>query len=526
MTLNGELGTVIFQFENYVLDNERRELRRAGELVALEPQVFDLLVHLVRNRERVVTKDELLETVWGGRIVSESALTTRINAARQALGDSGEKQRLIRTLLRRGFRFVATVRETNAPREVSKAADHNDASVSASIPIPIAVLPFVNASGDPEQEYLADGMVDEIIVALGRVPGLLVIARNSSFAFKGKSVDVREVGRQLGVRYVVEGSIRRSGDRVRIAAELVDASDGTDRWADRYERRVQDIFDVQDELTKEIVTALRIRLTDGEQAAVWLRSTNNVEAWGHATRGADHIWRGTASDMAQARALLERSVACDTGYAKASALIALTYYFDIRFNYTADKDLSQRRMAEQVSRALQLNANEPYAIWMRANLRSLEGRFDEAVVDAHRAVELSPNDALCWLGVARLSINAGLAAEGEYAIRHAMRLNPFYPVNYLAVLGDALFHQGQSEAALEVFDELVKRQPSYISAHIHLAALYSGLGRMDDARASVAQVLRLDPHYRLKAASSFYLSANEQKKQVFLDRLRAAGLPD
>ena len=176
----------------------------------------------------------------------------------------------------------------------------------------------------------------------------------------------------------------------------------------------------------------------------------------------------------------------------------------------------------QCMKASTTSTDEPYAIWMRANLRSLEGRFDEAVVDAHRAVALSPNDALCWPGVARLSINAGLPVEGEYA----MRLNPFYPVNYLAVLGDALIHQGQSESALEVFDEFVTRQPSYISAHIHLAALYSGLGRMHEARPSVAQVLRLDPHYRLKAAASFYLSANEQKKQVFLARLRAAGLPD
>jgi TolB-like protein/Tfp pilus assembly protein PilF len=515
---------VIFRFENQALDGDRRELRRDGALIPVEPQVFDLLLYLVRNRDRVVNRDDLLKVVWHGRIVSESALTSRINAARQALNDSGEQQRLIRTVVRRGFRFVGTAREdTDNPDGASatagKARPNSDR-------ISIAVLPFTNMSGDPEQDHFADGMVEEITVALGRVPGLFVIARNSSFAFKGKTIDVRDVGRQLGVRYAVEGSVRRSGDRVRVAAELIDTSDGTTLWAERYERRVQDIFDIQDELTKEIVTALRVHLTDGELAAVWLRSTNNIEAWGYATRGADHIWRGTALDMAQARAFLERAVACDPGYAKAAALIALTHYFDIRFNYKPAKDESQRLMAEQVYKAIQLNPEEPYAIWMRANLKSLEGRFDDAVDDARLAVAKNPNDAHCWLGVARLSVNAGRPAEGEQAIRHAMRLNPFYPINYLAVLGDALIHQGQGEAALEVFNEIVKRQPAYISAHLHLAALYSDMDKMDAARAAVAQVLRLDPHYRVKAAGSFYLSADEARKQVFLDSLRAAGLPD
>src|SRR5262249_48383220 len=160
----------------------------------------------------------------------------------------------------------------------------------------IAVLPFTNMSGDKEQEFLADGLVEDTITTLSQVSSLFVVARNSSFAFKGKSIEIREVGRQLGVRYVLEGSVRRSDNRLRVTAQLIDATDGAHIWAERYDRQIQDVFDVQDELTKEIVTALRIKLTDGEQASLWLRSTNNVEAWGYAIRGADHIWRGTAAD--------------------------------------------------------------------------------------------------------------------------------------------------------------------------------------------------------------------------------------
>jgi adenylate cyclase len=382
-------------------------------------------------------------------------------------------------------------------------------------------------SGDPQQDYFADGIVEEITVALGRVPGLLVIARHSSFNFKGKAIDVREVGQELGAQYLVEGTVRESGNRLRLTAELLDAKDGAQLWAERYERPLEDVFEVQDELTKEIVTALRIHLTDGEQASIWLRSTNDVAAWSYPTQGADLIWSGgTATDMAQARSLLEHAVTCDPNYAKAMALIALTHYFDIRFNYSADKEASRQSVVELTTKALALSPEEPYAIWTRSVAKSLEGRFVEAVADARLALSKSPNDAHCWLNLARLLVNADQPVEAEQAIRHAMRLNPFYPINYLAVLGDALAHQGRSDEALDVFREIVRRQPKYISAHLHLAGLYSSLGMMDLAREEVAQVLRLDPRYRVEAAASFYLSANNSRKQTFLESLRAAGLPD
>jgi len=390
----------------------------------------------------------------------------------------------------------------------------------------IAVLPFTNLSGDSDQEYLADGIVDDVITALCQVSSLFVVARNSSFKFKGKNSDAREVGQQLGVRYLLEGSVRRSGDRLRVSAQLIDAADGSHVWAERFDRRFQDIFDIQDGLTKEIVTALRIRLTDGEQASLWLRSTNNVEAWGYAMRGADHIWRGTAADNAEACALLERAVACDPGYAKATALIALTHYFDLRFNYTSPKAESGQKLAQFASRALELDPEEPYAMLVRGFSDSVEGRFDAALEGVNRAVAKSPNDAFGWLALARILVNEERPEEAEKAIRHAMRLNPFYPINYLAVLGDALIHQGKAQEALAAFKEIVSRQPNYVSAHLHLAGLYSSLGQMDAARAAVAAVLRLDPKYRLAAASSFYVSSNEERKRAFLEELRRAGLPE
>jgi adenylate cyclase len=390
----------------------------------------------------------------------------------------------------------------------------------------IAILPFANMSDDKDQEYLADGIVEDTLTALSQVSSLFVVARNSSFAFKGKNADVRDVGRQLGVRYIVEGSVRRAGDRLRVTAQLIDATDGAHIWAERYERQVQDIFAIQDELTKEIVTALRIQLTDGEQANIWLRSTNNIEAWGCAMRGADHIWRGTAADMAQARVFLERAMACDPAYAKGAALIALTYYYDNRFNYTPSKEDSHRNAAAWTTKALDLDPDDQFAALMRSLVMTLDGRFHDAVEGMKQVVARSPNDALAWGAYARVLVNAEQPIEAEHAIRHAMRLNPFFPVNYMAVLADALVHQGRNQDALEVLDALVKRQPNYISAHLHLAGVHSALGDADKARSAVAEVLRINPQYRIAAAASFYLSSNEERKRAFLDSLRAAGLPD
>ena len=216
-----------FLFEDLVLDIDRRELRRGAQQIPVGPQVFDLLVYLVQNRERVVTKDDLLDAVWSGRFVSESNLTTRINAARKVIGDSGEEQRLIRTVARKGFRFVGIV--TSAAANVSDAPA-SDVATLMPLPLPekpsIAVLPFQNMTGDPEQEYFADGMVEEIITALSRFRQLFVIARNSTFTYKGRAVEVKQVGRELGVRYVLEGSVRKAVNRVRITTQLVDALTG------------------------------------------------------------------------------------------------------------------------------------------------------------------------------------------------------------------------------------------------------------------------------------------------------------
>jgi TolB-like protein len=272
-------GAVQFLFSGHILDRDRRALRRGSASVAVEPQVFDLLVYLVENRERVVSKDDLIASVWRGRIVSDSSLTSRINAARKAIGDSGEEQRLIRTVARKGLRFVGAVQ---AVPDGTVTASLTPERPPAELQLPdrpaIAVLPFVNMTGDPDQEYFSDGITEDIITALSKLRWFFVIARNSSFIYKGRNVHLKQIAEDLGVRYVMEGSVRKAGDRLRITVQLNDVASGGHIWAERYDRGLADVFAVQDEITEAIVAAIEPQLYAAEnfrarRRTAWMRGT-------------------------------------------------------------------------------------------------------------------------------------------------------------------------------------------------------------------------------------------------------------
>ena len=271
-----------YLFEEYAFDTDRRELHRGADVVSVAPQVFDLLDYLIRNRERVVSKDDLINAIWNGRSVSDAALTTRLNVARSTIGDSGEEQRFIKTLPRKGFRFVGPVREARRPASVA-ITDALAQRPKPALPLPekpsIAVLPFTNLSSDPEQDYFADGIAEDIITALSRFKALFVIARNSSFTYKGRAVDIKQVGRELGVRYVLEGSVRKAASRVRITGQLVDTATGGHLWADRFDGGIGDIFDLQDQVTESVVGAIAPAVEKAEIERAKRKPTESLDAY-------------------------------------------------------------------------------------------------------------------------------------------------------------------------------------------------------------------------------------------------------
>ncbi len=331
-----------FFFTDHVLDRDRRELRRGTEAIAVEPQVFDVLVCLLERRDHVVTKDDLIDSVWGGRIVSESTLTSRINAARKAVGDSGRDQTLIRTIARKGFRFVGEVRiqpaGPGAPAPVNDLADQPDPAARPALPPldrpAIAVLPFANMSDEAEQEYFSDGISEDIITALSKLRWFYVIARNSSFVYKNKAVPIKQVAEELGVGYVLEGSVRKEGSRVRITAQLSDVSTGIHIWSDHYDRSLADVFAVQDEITQAIVAAIEPQLYAAENFRAERKTPDSMDAWELVMRALSHYWRVTRQDNMVAQALLEKAISIDPNYGQALGLLAASHLFGAHMGWT------------------------------------------------------------------------------------------------------------------------------------------------------------------------------------------------
>jgi TolB-like protein len=479
-------------FGDYEISLDRRELRRARRPVHVQPQVFDLLVYLVQNRDRVVSKDDLIASVWSGRLVSDSTLTSRINAARKAVGDNGGSQKLIRTIQRKGLRFVGVVNERpDSIQPVATPPEQARNQPRSALPLPnrpvIAVLPFNNMSGDPEQEYFSDGISEDIITALSKLRWFFVISRNSSFTYKGKSVHIKQVADELGVRYVVEGSVRKSGDRVRITAQLNDVATGSHVWAEHYDRDLTDVFAVQDEITEAIVAAIEPQLYVAENFHSRRKPPNSLDAWDMVMRALSHYWRITPQDNVAAQALLEKATAIDPNYGQALGVLATSHMFGVHMGW-ADiataapiseraalaailADFSTRRLDNSLAEfelALQLNPNFSLALGYFGLALCYCGRWQEASEAAQRALRLSPRDpfSAIYYGVAAYAQFVGKNySEAISLSREAIRLRGDFSGAY-RVLTVAAGMAGQTEVATAALQELRRAQPNISLAWI------------------------------------------------------------
>jgi TolB-like protein/Tfp pilus assembly protein PilF len=519
---------LLYRFSDFVMDTGRRELRRGEQLVAVEPQVFDLLQFLIRSRDRVVSRDDMLAAVWNGRIVSEATLSSRVNSARTAIGDNGEEQRLIKTLPRKGVRFVGNVREEPDHRAEAVAENANPCLPEPAVPS-IAVLPFDNMSGDPEQEYFSDGMVEEIITALSQMPRLFVIARNSSFAYKGKPVDIRQVGRELGVRYVLEGSVRKAANRVRITGQLIDASTGAHLWANRFEGALEDAFALQDNVTSSVIGAIAPKLEQAEIARARRKPTESLDAYDVYLRGMACVYRWNREGVSEALHLFEKAIACDRDFAAAYGMAAWCYFWRMVNGWMADRDKEIAEAHRLAVKAAELGKDDAVALTFGGMALGMTTSDVEAgLAHIDRALALNPNLATAWTASGILRTNLG---DNETAIEHlarAMRLSPLDPLMFFihTFLAFAHFLAGRHDAAWPLAEKACREQPNYVTAIRMAAACNAAAGRLEEARTHVARALRHDPGLRIATLKDRVSTLRPAVLAKYVEYLRKAGLPE
>ena len=520
---------VVFRFGDHALDIERRELRRGAELIALEPKVFDLLIYLVRNRGRVVSKDDLIQGVWGGRIVSDSALTTRLNAARKAVDDSGAAQCVIRTVQRKGVRFIGEVSEDD---ESATRVEVTPAAIGRQIAprLSMVVLPFVNLSNDPDQQYFADGITGDLTTDLSRIPDLLVISRNTAFTYRNKPVDTKQIGCQLGVRYVLGGDIQRSGNRVRVTAQLIDAETDVHLWAQRFDGDAGDLFALQYEITSRIAVALDLELVDAAAARPLERPDTQ-----------DYILRGRAARLkppsretrAEAVVLFERALALDPGSVAAQSWLAIALTARALDFMTATGAADVVRAEGLAERALAGSPRSSLPHFAKGQVLCAQDRFDEAIPEYDTVIALNRNWAHAYSHLGWCKFVTGSIEELIPAQEQAIRLSPRDPQIGLFYFRIGFGHllQSRTDDAIVWCEKARNATPAHPIFRTLLASTYALKGETKRALAELAEARRLvgDDRYSSIARLRTVVSWGAPELLVetaYFAGLRKAGVPE
>ena len=500
----------------------RGGLMAGNREVRLTPKALALLSFLAKHPNEVVTKDELFAAVWPNTDVGDAALVTCIQELRKALRDNARRPRYIETLHRRGYRFIG---------KTSAGQPADDATQAAALQLPdrpsIAVLPFTNMSEDPDQEHFADGITEDLITGLSRIRWLFVIARNSTFVYKHRAVDVKQVARELGVRYVLEGSVRRAGSQLRISAQLIDATSGAHHWAERYDRDVDKVFAVQDEITNSVASAIEPYLLAAEGVRALSRQSDDLGAWELVARAQTYFWRMTKDDCKQAMDELKRAVDAYPDYAPARSLLAFCLMFAAHMGWTdRSRDLVLGR--EHAMRAIALDDRDPWAHIALGYWALMEKRTEVSIAAFRRAVEINPNSA-----AAHTHLGHGLSFAGRdrEAIEHAegaIRLSPFDPMLALNLGTIAVSHYvaGRYEEALKYTTEASRIRQGFQGAHRLRCASLAQMGRIDEARAHFLTVRRQQPHLSASWIRANVPYQSPELMERFLEGMRQAGLDE
>lgn len=535
---------MIFRFGSFDLDSAMYELRCDGSPVAIEPQAFDVLLHLIRNRDRVVPRDDLIAAVWEGRVVSDTTLSSSIFAIRRAVGDTGEMQNVIRTVPRRGFRFVAEVtaeaEETsaegieggNTQHPETYPAQATDSSASraevalikpfrtdriTAIPI-LVVLPFKIAS-EGLDEYFCDGLTEDVISNLTHFRDLRVIASGSSFQFKTREIPLSEIADKLGADYIVDGSVRRHGDRLRIAVQLIEAASGTCLWADRYDRQLEEIFAVQDAVTHMIVASLGVKTQNAALSRALRKSPSELDAYDCLLRARGYTATLNENAHAESRDLLEKAVRLDPNYAEAYALLANVYLAEYRFDANPRPNSIDRALSMAL-KATELDPESAYArCWLAIvhYFRKDNGKFE---AEAQRALDLNPNDPEILAEVGHYLSFAGEYERGIELSARAQQLNPLHPGWYHFSFARLHYHQCKYEDMLVDVQRI--SMPNFFWTHLLDAAALGQLDRIEAAASSLATMKRVKPGVSAAAEMHKWNLAQRDFSHI-MEGLRKAG---
>jgi TolB-like protein/DNA-binding winged helix-turn-helix (wHTH) protein len=530
----------ILQFAGHTLDVARGSLRAADREIELRSKSFEVLRYLVENADRLVTKEELVKAIWPNVTATDESLAHCVSEVRNAIGDG--QHNIIKTVPRRGYRFAAPVSRSHSdaasalsssPATIPHLEACSGADLHRELPLPdrpsIAVLPFQNMSGDVEQEYFADGVVEEIITALSRFSSLFVIARNSSFRYKGHAVDVKQIGRELGVRYVLEGSVRKATQRVRITGQLVDAANGAHLWADRFDGALEDVFDLQDQVAASVAGAIAPKLEQAEIERAKRKPTESLVAYDYFLRGMENTYQNTRETVSEALRLFYRTIELDPAFGAAYGMAASCYMLRKGGGWMGDR-VEEIVEAERLARkAVQLGKDDAVPLSRAGNvLAYVVHDLDAGKLFTDRALALNPNLAFAWYSSGWLRVWIG---EPDIAIKHLAhfaRMSPLDPLMPLAQAGIAFanFYAGRHDEALLLAEQTLQASPNVTPALRLSAAANALTGRIGQAKKMMARLRQIDPALRVSNLKELTPLRRQEDMARFAEGLRKAGLPE
>jgi TolB-like protein/Tfp pilus assembly protein PilF len=524
---------MLYAFDQFVLDTDRFEISKDGSPLRAEPQVIELLTYFLRNSGRLVTRDELVEAVWKGRVVSDSAISGRIKIARKLLGDNGRRQKYIRTIHKKGFAFIASAQgDESAGEPGNDSASREGCPAAVAMPgarhdpMPsIGVLRFTDLNGNPDNSYFADGLTEELITTLSKISKLVVVAHPGPLRSESGSVDARRAGFDLDVRHVLYGSVRHDGERLRVSVHLIATLDGQHLWAQRYDCTNPEIFELQDELTREVVSALQVELTEGDQALLLSRGTDDIEAWKLTFQGQAGVLAHHQDKVRRGREQLRAALERDENYALAWSTLALAHWKEsLNEGWSESCAESLALAVEAGDRALALEPENAAILAMHGLILVSRQRFDEAFDTAMRALHLA-NSAADTIALAGIVLRA--CCEPELSILHtrkAMRLCPVYPAWYPYGLAVCYWMLGEFDHAVELANEAIEIDPEFSLVYYALAMIHGEAGLEREARDAVESLHAIDPKFTGRAYNAvmrFRVPLIEARR---LAALRRAGL--